>query len=72
MKRFANNSKWSKLYSQLDVQAKNNNSIIFYQIPKDVSEEEIKEVIQELSSLDNFKNYSISKNNQNIKGVKYA
>lgn len=72
MKRFANNSKWSKLYSQLDIQAKNNNSVIFYQIPEDVSEEEIKEVIQELNSLSNFKNYSISKNEQNIKGVKYV
>ena len=72
MKRFANNSKWSKLYSQLDIQAKNNNSVIFYQIPEDVSEEEIKEVIQELNSLSNFKNYSIFKNEQNIKGVKYV
>lgn len=72
MKRFANNSKWSELYLQLDIQAKNHNSIIFYQIPKDVSEEEIEEVIQELSSLGNFKNYSISKTEQNIKGVKYV
>ena len=72
MKRFANNSKWSELYSQLDIQAKNNNSVIFYQIPEDVSEEEIKEVIQELNSLGNFKNYSISKNKQNIKGIKYV
>ena len=72
MKHFANNSKWSKLYSQLDIQAKNNNSIIFYQIPEDVSEEEIKEVIQELNFLGNFKNYSISKNGQNIKGVRNA
>ena len=70
MKRFANNSKWSELYSQLDIQAKNNNSVIFYRIPEDVSEEEIKEVIQELNSLGNFKNYSISKNEQNIKGIK--
>lgn len=72
MKHFANNSKWSELYSQLDIQAKNDNSVIFYQIPEDVSEEEIKEVIQELNSLGNFKNYSISKNKQNIKGVKYV
>lgn len=72
MKRFANNSKWSKLYQQLDIQAKNNNSIIFYQIPENVSEEEIKEVIQELNSLDNFKNYIISKSEQNIRGVKYV
>lgn len=72
MKRFANNSKWSKLYWQLDIQAKNNNSIIFYQIPENVSEEEIKEVIQELNSLDNFKNYIISKSEQNIRGVKYV
>ena len=72
MKRFANNSKWSELYSQLDIQAKNNNSVIFYQMPETVSEEEIKEVIQELNSLSNFKNYSIFKNKQNIKGVKYV
>ena len=72
MKRFANNSKWSEFYSQLDIQAKNNNSVIFCKIPEDVSEEEIKEVIQELNSLGNFKNYSISKNKQNIKGVKYV
>lgn len=72
MKRFANNSKWSELYSQLDIQAKNNNSIIFYQIPENVSEEEVKEVIQELNSLGNFKNYTISKSEQNIKGVKYV
>lgn len=72
MKRFANNSKWSKLYWQLDIQAKNNNSIIFYQIPENVSEEEIKEVIQKLNSLDNFKNYIISKSEQNIRGVKYV
>lgn len=72
MKRFANNLKWSELYSQLDIQAKNNNSVIFYQIPENVSEEEIKEVIQELNSLSNFKNYSIFKNKQNIKGVKYV
>lgn len=72
MKRFANNSKWSKLYQQLDIQAKNNNSIIFYQIPENVFEEEIKEVIQELNSLDNFKNYIISKSEQNIRGVKYV
>lgn len=72
MKRFANESKWSNLYHQLDIQAKNNNSIISWKIPEDVSEEEIKEVIQELNSLGNFKNYAISKNEQNIKGVKYA
>lgn len=72
MKRFANESKWSNLYYQLDIQAKNNNSILSCKIPDDVSEEEIKEVIQELNSLGNFKNYSISKNECNIKGVRYV
>lgn len=72
MGRFANNSKWSNLYHSLDMQAKNNEPIIFSQIPNNVSNEEIEKVIQELNSLGNFKNYSISKNNQNIKGIKYA
>ena len=70
MKRFANNSKWSELYSQLDIQAKNNKPIIFYRIPEGISEQEIEEVIQELNSVGNFKNYSIFRNEQNIKGVR--
>lgn len=70
MKQFANNSKWNNLYYQLDNQAKNNNSTIFYKIPEGISEEEIEEVIQELNSLGNFKNYFISKNSTNIKGVR--
>lgn len=72
MRRFANNSKWSELYSQLDIQAKNNEPIIFYRIPEGISEQEIEEVIQELNSLGNFKNYSIFRNEQNIKGVRNA
>lgn len=71
MKHFANNSKWNSLYISLANQAKNNEQIIFSKIPDNVSDEEIEEVLQELRSLYNFKNYFISKNNQNIKGVKY-
>ena len=70
MKRFANNSKWNNLYISLANQAKNNEQIIFSKIPDDASDEEVEEVFQELRSLYNFKNYFISKNNQNIKGVK--
>lgn len=72
MERFANDSKWSNIYISLNTQAKNNEPIIFSKIPDNVSDEEIKKVIQELNSLGNFKDYSISRNNQNIKGVKYA
>ena len=71
MKRFANNSKWNNLYISLANQAKNNEQIIFSKIPDDASDEEVEEVLQELRSLYNFKNYFISKNNQNIKGVKH-
>ena len=70
MKHFANNSKWSSIYISLNIQAKNNEPIIFSKIPHDTTNEEIEKVIQELSVLDNFKNYSILKNNQNIKGIK--
>lgn len=72
MEHFANNSKWSSIYTSLNIQAKNNEPIIFSKIPDNVSDEEVEKVIQELNFLDNFKDYSISKNNQNIKGVKYA
>lgn len=72
MKRFANDSKWSNIYISLNTQAKNNKPIIFSKIPDNASDKEIEKVIQELNSLGNFKDYSISRNNQNIKGVKYA
>lgn len=71
MKQFANNSKWSNVYFSLNNQAKNNEKIIFSKIPvDDVSEKEIQKVLQELRFLANFKNYSISRDNQYIKGVK--
>lgn len=72
MKRYANETKWSSIYTSLDIQAKNDERIIFCKIPEGVSEEEIQEVIQELNSLGNFKNYFISKNEENIRGVKYV
>lgn len=72
MKRFANETKWSNLYYQLDRQAKNNDPIIFVTIPIDATEDEINDVIQELRSLHNFKDYSISRNNNKIKGVRYV
>ena len=62
MKQFANNSKWSNVYFSLNNQAKNNEKIIFSKIPvDDVSEKEIQKVL---------KNYSISRDNQYIKGIK--
>jgi hypothetical protein len=70
MKQFANNSKWSAVYISLNNQAKNNEQIIFSKIPDNVSEEEIQDVLKELCFLSNFKNYSISRNNQNIRGIK--
>ena len=70
MRRYANESKWSNLYSSLRLQAENNDDIIFAQIPNDISEEEIAEVIQELRSLYNFKDYLISRENLNIRGIK--
>ena len=72
MERFANDSKWSNIYILLNIQAKNNEPIIFSKIPDSASDEEIEKVIQELNSLGNFKSYSISRNSQNIKGVRYA
>lgn len=72
MKQFANETKWSNFYYQLDRQAKNNDPIIFATIPIDVKEDEINNVIQELRSLYNFKDYSISRNNNKIKGVRYV
>ena len=70
MKRFGNHNKWSNIYTLLDTQAKNNEKIIFAKIPNDVSNEEIEQVIQELRFLGNFKNYTISRNEYNIKGVR--
>lgn len=70
MKHYANDSKWSSLYTSLNNQARENVKIIFSKIPYNVSEDEIKEVIQELRSLSNYKNYSISRNSTNIIGVK--
>lgn len=70
MQRYANETKWSNLYSSLRLQAENNDDIIFAQIPNDISEEEITEVIQELRSLYNFKDYLISRENLNIRGIK--
>lgn len=70
MERLANNSKWSNIYILLNIQADNNEPIIFAKIPDGTSDEEIEKVIQELNSLGNFKDYSILRNNQNIKGVK--
>lgn len=70
MKQFANDSKWSAVYISLNNQAKNNEQIIFSKIPDNVSEEEIQDVLKELCFLSNFKNYSISRNSQNIKGIK--
>ena len=72
MKQFANAAKWSNLYDQLDRQAKNNDPIIFVTIPIDATEDEINNVIQELRSLHNFKDYSITRNNNKIKGIKYV
>lgn len=72
MKQFANETKWSNLYCQLDKQAKNNDPIIFVTIPIDVTEDEVNDVIQELRSLYNFKDYSISRNNNKIKGIRHA
>ena len=72
MERFANDSKWSNIYISLNIQAENDEPIIFSKIPDSASDKEIEKVIQELNSLSNFKDYFISRNNQNIKGVKYA
>lgn len=72
MEHFANSSKWSNIYTSLNNQAKTNEPIIFSRIPDNTSDEEIKKIIQELNSLDNFRDYSISRNSQNIKGVKYV
>jgi hypothetical protein len=71
MKRYANEAKWSQLYISLDEQAKDNIKIISYKIPEDVPEQEINEVIQELRSLYNFKNYLITQDDNKIKGVRY-
>lgn len=70
MKRFGNHNKWNNIYTLLNIQAKNNEKIIFAKIPNNVSNEEIEQVIQELRFLGNFKNYTISRNEYNIKGVK--
>lgn len=71
MRRYANEARWNQLYISLDKQAKNNEEIIFHQIPENVPKEEINKVIQELRSLYNFKEYSIIKSeNNNIKGVR--
>ena len=73
MKHYANNNKWNYLYISLNKQAQNNEELIFEKIPDNVSEDEIKEVIKELHSLGNFKNYIIEisdYNPTNIKGRK--
>ena len=70
VKRRANDSRWSYLYTSLNNQAKNNEQIIFENIPAGVSSDEITEVIEELRSLGNFKNYLISRNEKHIKGVR--
>ena len=72
MKHFGNESKWSSIYHQLDIQAKNNEYIIFMSIPNEVTDDEIEEVLQDLRSLSNFKDYRISRSNDKIKGVRYV
>lgn len=72
MKRFGNESKWSNFYHQLDIQAKNNNDIIFISIPDEVTDDEIEGVLQDLRSLSNFKDYHILRSKDKIKGVKYV
>lgn len=72
MEYFANDPKWSNIYISLNIQVENNEFIIFSKIPDRASDEEIEKVIQELNSLSNFKDYFISRNNQNIKGIKYT
>ena len=72
MKRFGNESKWSSIYHQLDIQAKNNEYIIFISIPNEVTDDEIEGVLQDLRSLSNFKDYRISRSNDKIKGVRYV
>ena len=72
MEYFANDPKWSNIYISLNIQVENNQFIIFSKIPDRASDEEIEKVIQELNSLSNFKDYFISRNNQNIKGIKYT
>lgn len=72
MKQYANELKWADFYLQLNNQAKDNEKIIFASIPKNVSEDEIERVIQELHYLYNFKDYKISRNNNRIKGVRYV
>ena len=73
MKHYANNSKWNYLYVSLIEQAANNDEIIFKQMPDDATADEIKEVIQELRSVSNFKNYIMGisdYNPKNIKGIR--
>lgn len=72
MKRFGNESKWSNFYHQLDIQAKNNDDIIFISIPDEATDDEIEGVLQDLRSLSNFKDYHILRSNDKIKGVRYA
>ena len=72
MECFANDSKWNSIYISLNAQAKNKESIIFSRMPETASDEEIEKVIQELNSLGNFKDYTIVKNDKNIKGVRYV
>ena len=72
MKRFGNESKWSNIYHQLDIQAKNNECIISMSIPNEITDDEIEGVLQDLRSLSNFKDYHISRSNDKIKGVRYV
>lgn len=72
MGQYANDSKWNSIYISLNTQAKNKEPIIFSRLPEITSDEEIEKIIQELNSLSNFKDYTIFKNDKNIKGVRYV